>query len=545
MKGKLLFPLAALAAIVISCSDSTTVYEETDDNVSLETSATVLENSIDFESSGVLDIYAESSNSGKYAREGEEQAGDYPLSLVAQVTPPSYAGAENLTASHIHLVDDYVYVSYNTAQDDYAGALDIIYVGDPYQPRVTSRLYYTNADINAIKYDNGFVYVAGGVDAEQSATATANSFLAKIQVSNNRFNLDAGISYAFQEGYNATDVLIQPNSVIVTSGKEGYLREYNKTDLTIVKEAAYEDLRSLAYNGSQYALLDASYGVRILNSDFTEVSNIAISGDFREADKRTLDYYGDLIVVAEGENGAGVYNSQTGNLVERVAIPISPENVAVGDVVTNSAAFNENVLLMANGGAGLCLSEEENGVDVVGIIALDGSINYVETKDDYIFAASGRGGLQIIKMNKPAQSLEEACTDTSRYSGSSTLNVASNQDLRYNGSKRFNSVTVEGTLLLCGSWTVRNDVKVDVAGAFDMRGTLIVGRNNSRKDVVVEENATLRIEGDFAVYGNLTLKKGAKLEFLGDANRAYITGNVTIEEDASVTGDFEDMNNKF
>ena len=74
MKGKLLFPLAALAAIVISCSDSTTVYEETDDNVSLETSATVLENSIDFESSGVLDIYAESSNSGKYAREGEEQA---------------------------------------------------------------------------------------------------------------------------------------------------------------------------------------------------------------------------------------------------------------------------------------------------------------------------------------------------------------------------------------------------------------------------------------------------------------------------------------
>ncbi|TKD65981.1 hypothetical protein [Flavobacterium sp. ASW18X] len=545
MTRKLLFPLLAMVVVLISCSDETTVFEENDDNLVVEQDASVLENSLNFEDSGVLDFYPDQSASSKYAREGEEQAGDYPLSLVAQINPPSYSGAENLTASHIHLVNDYVYVSYNTAEDDYAGAMDIIYVGDPYQPRVTSRLYYTNADINSIKYENGFVYAAGGVDAEQSATADANSFLAKIPVANGRFNTDAGISYAFQEGFNATDVALTNAGVYVTSGKDGYIRLYDKSSLEMINEAAFQDLRSLAINNDKIAVLDASYGVRVLNSDFSQASDIAISGDFREADKRTLDYYGELIVVAEGQDGAGVYNAATGNLVQRLEIPISPENVEQGDIVTNAAAFNENILLMANGGAGLCLSEDDNGVDLVGIIALDGSINYVETKDDYIFAASGRGGLQIIKMNKPSQSLEESCVDTSRYSGSSNLTVASNQNLGYNGSNRFNSITVEGQLLLCGTWAVRNDVKVDKEAAFDMRGTLIVGRNSDRKDVIVEENATLRIEGDFAIYGNLILKKGASLEFLGDANRAYITGTVTQEEGTTVTGEFNDMNNRF
>ena len=44
----------------------------------------------------------------------------------------------------------------------------------------------------------------------------------------------------------------------------------------------------------------------------------------------------------------------------------NPDGVATSDIVTNAVTINEDVLLMANGGAGLCLSEEEdNGTDNV------------------------------------------------------------------------------------------------------------------------------------------------------------------------------------
>ena len=161
-----------------SCSDSTTVFEQVDEDIFLESNSNILESSISFDNSGVLDVY-DDFNAGNQSRFMDEQAGDYPLTLVAQVRPPSFDGAENLTATHVDIVGDFVYVSYNNVGPVYVGGIDIIYIADPANPRLTSRLYFTNADVNSLKYDNGFVYAVGGVDAEASATATNNSFLIK------------------------------------------------------------------------------------------------------------------------------------------------------------------------------------------------------------------------------------------------------------------------------------------------------------------------------------------------------------------------------
>lgn len=529
---------------IVSCSDSTTVFENGEDDIQLETSTAVLDNSINYDDSGVLDIYEESQG-GVQARFLDEQAGDYPLTLVAQVNPPSFNGGENLTASHVDIVGDYAYVSYNTIDSDYVGGIDIVYIADPMRPRVTSRLYYLNADINSIKYDNGFVFAAGGVDAEKSVTATANSFVAKLAVSNGRFNLSNGITYGFQEGFNANDILVEGNKVFMTSGRDGYITEFDKQSMEINQESPYSDLRSLAFNNGQIALLDASFGVRFLDASFNETGQFAIDSDFRLADKRTLDISQDRVVVAEGSMGAGIYNASTGALIEHVPIPINPAQVAEENIVTNATALNEEVLLMANGGAGLCLSEDNNGVDVVGIIELQGSINYVASRGDYIFAASGKRGLQIIKMNKPDSSLESRCQGTPNYSGSSRLSVPSNADLAYSGSRRFRNISIEGNLLLCGTWTVRDEVEVAAGGVFEMRGVLVVARNSRRRDVTVGANATLRIEGDLTVYGDLILEEGASIEFLGDNTRVNIFGDVILDDSATVTGEFDDVQDKF
>ncbi len=207
---------------------------------------------------------------------------------------------------------------------------------------------------------------------------------------------------------------------------------------------------------------------------------------------------------------------------------------------------NENVILMANGGAGLCLSEEKDGqLQPYGVIELEGSINYVQSKGDYIIAASGREGLQIIKLNRPTQSLESRCSDIPWYRGSSKLLVPSGQELAYRGAKRFNNITVDGSLLLCGIWTVRNNVKINTGGLFEYRGFIFIGRNNSRKELRVESGATLRVEGTLTIYGDLVLEDGAEIEFIGDNSRANIFGQVITGENVQIRGSFEDIRNKF
>ncbi|MEP2237307.1 MAG: hypothetical protein ABJI22_03030 [Maribacter sp.] len=546
---KVCFTAVTASLFIASCSDETTVFENPEDNLVSETDQSKLDNSVSFEQAGVLDIFedpiASAKRSSVTGKDEDEQAGDYPLSLVAQIEPPTFTNGENLAATHVALDGDYGYVSYNTVGQDYVGAIDVIDISDPTSPRVTSRVYYTNADLNSIAYDNGYVYVAGGVDAEQSVTATANSLVAKIAVSGGRMNT-SNINYGFQEGFNATDVRIIDNKAVVTSGQDGSVVVYDKNDLSVLNEAAFSDLRSVAYNGNEMAVLDAAQGVSFLDQNLNTTRSIAIDSDFGIDAKRTLDFLNENIVVSEGTKGAGVYNATSGNFVEYLPILTSPENAEPGEIVTNGVAVNENVLLMANGAGGLSLSEtNDNNTVGVGVIELTGSVNYVATKGDYIFAASGKQGFQIIKLNRPDDSLVTRCEDLNAYSGSANLNVNSGDDFAYRGSKRFNSINIGGNLLLCGSWTVQNGVNLNTGGLFEMNGTLVVGRNNRQRNVSINSGATLRVEGNLTIYGDLNLNEGATVGFIGDDSVVNIFGRVNRGANTTVEGTFRDVRGSF
>ncbi|MEN8797670.1 MAG: hypothetical protein ABF293_00385 [Flavobacteriaceae bacterium] len=545
---KKVFPLFFLSLLIVSsCKDETTVYsDDLQDEVVLETNETRLQVSVSYDKSGVLDIMEESTLGGRSARNAADSAGDYPLTLVAQVKPPVYSGRGELTASHVDIQGNYAYVSYNSVGEDYFGAIEIINVSDPNNPSVTSRVFYLNADINAVKHNGGFVYIAGGVNAETSVTATSNSFVAKLQLSGARFDLGAGIVYGFQQGFNANDLSFKDGLVWVTSGKDGALTSYSQADLQIQDEVPFSDLRSLAIDGDRIAVLDAGAGVKVLDQGLQIIKEIPISSDFGDFSKKSIDFEGDKITVAEAGKGAGIYSYSSGTLVEYIPILLDPEGVDQGDIVTNAVAINDNVFLMANGGAGLCLSEDTGTeTDPFGIIELEGSINYVASKDDYIFAASGREGLQIIKLNRPSESLESRCAALPAYSGSKDLQVPAGQSAGYRGSKRFDNITIGGSLILCGTWTVKNNVNIEENGLFEMNGTLVTGRNNKRRDIVVDENSSLRIEGNLTLFGDLVLNDGATLEFIGDNNVVNIFGSVEINGDVTITGNFEDIRDKF
>jgi hypothetical protein len=539
--------LWSVILFTISCSDETTVFSDPQDEIQLEKSDLILKNSVVYDYSGVLDIAEEDVISGKSSRSSKvNEAGDYPLTLVAQVNPPSFSGGENLAATHVHVDGDYAYVSYNTAQDGYVGAIDIVDIRNPSEPTVASRLYYSNADINAVEYNDGYVYAVGGLDAEKSLLATSNSFVAKIPVSGGTMNTSA-IIYGYQEGFNSTDIEVTPIHVVVSSGGDGTITVYDKRDLSIVTEAPFQDLRSVAKNNGQFAVLDAGKGVSILDSELNVIKEIAINTDFGAGTKRTLTFNDDKIIVSEGNKGAGLYNTNTGALLEYLPILIDPNGIDdTQDIETNAVAINENVLLMANGGAGLCLSEDNgNNANLYGVIQLDGSINFVESKGDYIFAASGKSGLQIIKLNRPSESLTASCASLSPYSGSTDLKVKLGEDEAYNGSKRFANIEVAGTLLLCGSWTVSNEVNINTDALFEMNGTLVVGRNNKRKNIIVQEGATFKVEGNLTIYGDLILNDGAELEFIGNNSVVNIFGSVVKNGSVTVFGNVDDVKNKF
>ncbi|WP_299537026.1 hypothetical protein [Ulvibacterium sp.] len=533
----------------ISCTDETTVYQDKlQDDIVVENSESELEGSIALDDAGVLDIFEEEELAGKSSKSSDDElAGDHPLTLIARIKSPS----STLGATHVDVQGNYAYVSYNTADDTYLGAIDIVDVRDPNRPRLRSRLTYRNADVNSLVYADGHVYVVGGVDAETSVRATSNSFIAKISVSNARFNIGT-IIYGFQQGKVANDVAISGNSVLVSSGSEGSVTMYDRNTLEILDETPFADLRSVSVNEDKIAVLDADQGIVFLDGNLEIEKEIPVGSDFPEAAKRTLDFYAEKMVVAEGEKGAGVYDAGTGNLLQHIPLldnTLGNQKNKIGiasDNVTNAVAVNDDILLMANGSNGLCLSQEESGsIETFGIIALEGSINYVESKGDYIFAASGLEGLQILKLNRPSESLVERCAELPSYQGSANLNVNGGETLGYRGSKRFNRLNVNGSLLLCGSWTANNNSTINSNGLFEMNGTFVIGRNNKRKNIIVNSGAVFRVEGNLTIYGDLILNDGATIEFIGDGSVVNIFGRVRRSGNTEVKGTFSDIQNKF
>ncbi|MEJ2583481.1 MAG: hypothetical protein P8Z38_00095 [Robiginitalea sp.] len=534
--------LPLLLVILMGCSDETTVYRDSlHEDVLLE-NGSALVSSVNFTAAGVLEIYEEENN---LAGKATDQAGDYPLTLIASVSPPSYQAGDQLTASHVDVEGDYAYVGYNTVGAAFYGAIDVVDISDPHNPRVTSRLFYLNADINSLEYDNGFLYAVGGMNSETSLLATSNSFVARIPVWGGSLSSES-ILYGFQQGNNATDVVVKADRVLVSSGKEGSITAYNKSDLTILSEAYMADARALEGTNTGIAVLDAGTGVRLLNADFEESALIPVNTNLGDASKKTLDLWSEQIVVAEADQGAGIYPATGGSVLQYLPIPIHPEGVDSGDIVTNAVTVNESILFMANGGAGLSLAEqEERAARTVGIIELDGSINYVVSQGDYAFAASGLNGLQIIKLNRSSASLRGLCADLPIYDGTSKLNVQAGESAAYSGEKRFNNINVMGSLLLCGSWTVVNHVDVKTDATFQLFGRMAVGRNNQRRNLKVGENGLLQIEGDVTVYGDVILMEGATLEFLGTDSVIDVFGEVKYEGQATVKGTFRDVREKF
>lgn len=471
-----------------------------------------------------------------------EVASNIPLIMVSQVDAPEFEG-KKLQATHVDIDGKYAYVSYNTAGDTYLGAIDIFDISNIYSPMITEQAIFKDADISAIEYKNGKLYLAAAVNIDKNTQVTSPANLITVSVTAGKFSSD--FVYTSLPSYVATDVANTNSKTAVTSGNDGVISLFDASK-TASAATKMGDLRAVAFGNDKLAVLSGTSGVHILDpNSLTEMINIPLEADVAGA-KRTLDIDKDNLYVAEGANGAGIYKMTDGSLVQKLAIPINPDDVDASEIVTNAVSVDKNLLFMANGGAGISITDVTDlaAIKTLGVLDLDGSSNFVRNEEEFIFVATGSGGLQILKIIKSTPSTDVACQGLPNYNGSAYLNVSSSKSLSYSGSSVFKAVNIGGSLLFCGSLAIEQNLNINSDAVLSVNGTFIFGQYNKDTNLNLSSFATLNLRGNTIIYGDLNLSDGSTLEFIGEGNTITVYGKVTIEEGAEILGNFTDTQKK-
>lgn len=532
--------LFAILTVVTACENGSE--NPIDSNIVLNTDSEQLSQRLTLDGSGVIGISASSNPSGRMM--ADDEAEKISLVLISQASSPTYEGS-TLQATHVDIDDDYAFVAYNTAGPTYLGAVEIIDISDAYKPKIVSQAIFKNADVSSLEFRDGLLFLAMAFDIDNSDISEPAN-MGVVSVSSGKFTSD--FKFTSVPGFVATDVTTTSEFTALVSGSNGNLTIFDR-NLGKLRELPGEDLRSVAYGENRLAILSGTKGVSIVNpTSTTEITTISLDQDVAQA-KRTMDIEEGHLYIAEGKNGAGIYRISNGQEVSKLAIPINPENVEPGDVVTNAVSVEDDLLFMANGAAGISIADvdEEDEIKEYGVLDLDGSSNFVRFENKFIFVATGAGGLQILKIVENEDEDNEndiKCEGLKSYEGSSNLNVNSNESMAFKGSAQLKNVNIGGNFLFCGSLAIENNLNINSNGVMEVNGSFAFGQYKKNTALNINSNSVLRLSGSVVIYGDLRLNSGAKLEFVGQGTTVTVYGDVTINSGASISGNFTDTEGK-
>ncbi|REG88499.1 LVIVD repeat-containing protein [Algoriphagus antarcticus] len=531
MKKHYLLGLALVFALY-SCNDSSDPMNN--GSITINSDSESLTARVKMDNAGVIGLIDPSAPAGRI----QEVASELPLVLVSQVDAP-VVGGQTLRATHVDIEGNYAYVSYNTEGETYLGAVDIFDITSPYSPKITEQAIFSDTDISSLEFKNGKLYLAAAVNIDENSDVTSPANLITVSVSGGKFT--SGFVYSSLPGYVATDVVNTNSNTAVTSGNDGIIGLFDATQ-TPGATSEIEDLRAVAFGSDKLAVLTGNAGVKILDpNSLSELFTIPMTADVAGA-KRTLDIADGNLFVSEGANGAGIYKMTDGSLIKKLHIPIKPEDVDAGDIVTNAVSVDDNLLFMANGAAGISISDVSNlaAIKQFGVLDLDGSSNFVRNEEEFVFVATGFGGLQILKINKSEVSTDVSCVGLSSYTGNSNLNINSNESQSYAGSSVLKNVNIGGTFLFCGSLAIEQNLNINSNGLMTVNGSFAFGQYKKNTSLNINSQSKLQLHGSTVIYGDLKLNSGATLEFLGEGNTITVYGKVSINSGAKIIGKYTD-----
>nr|WP_320118023.1 DUF4114 domain-containing protein [uncultured Marinifilum sp.] len=324
---------------------------------------------------------------------------NYAFKLRAEVDAPK-VGGEYVQATHVKIIDDMAFVSYNTKGPEYNGGVELFNISDENNPVLQAQALISDIDVSAVDYYDGKLYLAGAVDPESIGYVyNSPAILLQVEMSTSGQFLAITDTYDIPS-YVATDVEVDENYIYVTSGSNGSLTILDH-DFKLVNETVINDARSLGLNSDNIYVLEGETPQikSFAKTDFSPLSPISVNGPVTIESKTEIDVNNEYILAALNEGGLDI-RLLNGDLKEHIDRPVTPEDGLDEDYVTNSVALNEELLLIGNGGAGLyvgaMIEEENDDVTLLGNMDFNSSVNFVESRDNYIFVAAGTGGLKIL-----------------------------------------------------------------------------------------------------------------------------------------------------
>lgn len=308
----------------------------------------------------------------------------FKFTLVAEVDAPMINNLP-VQATHVAIEGNRAFVSYNMQGGQNLGAIDIIDISNPSAPVILKTIIFENRDINTIGFHNGLI-VVGGQDAEGAFYGFINP--ADLHNTLQVHRLISHSTVGFAAGNQRLYFVSAKNGGLTVIDSEGKSEHFPIFDARSV--VAGQDVFVLskdkirALNGGEI-VLDPNH---IQNGS---KADMAISAKY--------------LFAALNRGGAHVYNASNLSFVHAFPRPQIPLGANAENFVTNSVSVNDPLIFLANGGAGISVNKRATNMQTnqdefieFGYFDFGGplSSNYVMSKGNFIFVATGLGGLKIL-----------------------------------------------------------------------------------------------------------------------------------------------------
>jgi len=537
MKKNQLFLILLSGIFLISCN----LEEEapgpifTNQEHILLSSSTDLNNRIKKDGTGIIGIVSKNNPSGKYLKSGDSKIpGTLPLEMVAQLNLPKFEN-KNFQLSGIEIHGDFAFLSYSGKGPDHIGAIEILDLSNRTAPKISSQAIFTNAHLHDVKFSQGNLYISATFDVGSHENLKSAANLITVSTSHGNFTSDFRVEP--MRGESANNIAIVENHII-SSSKES-ISVFNKTSSVLVKEIQFANIQQVAYASGKIAVLKNDGTISLIDPlTLSELQTIKTD----QGPSSAIEARNGKLYVAEGTSGTTVYDLSTGNQVTKISIP--QQDASNKTHTTSSAATNDNLVLMANGAAGISVSEllPNNSIRELGTLELKGKIDLVKASNEYIIASSGSAGLQVIRINTIPQVTDNICSNLKAYDDCSWIIVKASRPQANAGITAADGLEVSDKFTFCGALSIKNWVQVHPKGTFHMRGSLTVGAFGRNTGMIINEHFI--IDGELVIYGNLFINKNAKIEFLGHDSKITIHGKVTKQDGYSIKGKYIDTEGK-
>lgn len=393
--------LITLVLIFSGCSDDSIESPKVSDRISIINGGK--SDRVKIVESGEVNLKPYNSETG-FVSKSTTLKYNFKLVKVAEVDPPQLDGA-TLQATHVEVDGDMAYVSYNTKGNEYAGGVDVFDVSQISNPTIVSQMLLRNTDVNALDYNNGRLYLA---EAVKNDTLTSPAVLEVYDFVNGQLSADNS-EMVDLSSYSATSVVKSNDHIYVTTGDKGAMHVfYEDNNLTQLHKIELPDLRSVALFADKKVVLQGNPAkVQIFSPGNAPEDSYDLPSVITPESKTDIDIRGTYAYVPANAEGLKVMNLTDGSIIKEFPKPQTPTGMEDSDYVTNSVALFDEVLLIANGGAGLYCGQvgADNIPEIKAIADLGASANFVDAKKNsngniVIFVATGKGGLKIFEYQK-------------------------------------------------------------------------------------------------------------------------------------------------